>query len=213
MNNITDLVAILIDNMENKVPPGHYTAEALSRMGGIPSGAEIAQKLAGLLKVLKQGEQVHVRGGECFVSPVVVQFDSCNHHICRGHHTGFDLKATFRVNEKHVLELQIGTEFKEVPNDGAVDLVGGEKFFGKIEVAVEYPGDRKFHHRYGPDTAFGAIKLPAMKHFDIEASQAAEYQLTWKGGALEDSRKLGTLDVCPVVLVLQPVSELRKGCE
>jgi len=64
------LVSISVDGTDRPVPKGKYVVSEFKGMVGVPPEYELDQVEAGRFQPLPDGDTVHIKGGEVFVSHV-----------------------------------------------------------------------------------------------------------------------------------------------
>lgn len=83
----------------------------------------------------------------------------------------------------------------------------------KIQVIVNYVGHTGFQDSFPGGETFKAIKLAAMKFFELEESAAFKYALQYNGVDLKENGHLSSLNANPVTLTLVLTEEVNKGTQ
>lgn len=81
----------------------------------------------------------------------------------------------------------------------------------KIKVTVQYVGDIDFVTEVSASMDLQAIKVQAMKHFDLEVGKNDEYSLRYNEADLASHKKIGDLEQDEVILTLSFNKESTKG--
>jgi hypothetical protein len=81
----------------------------------------------------------------------------------------------------------------------------------KIAVKVKYVGDKPFHQEFEATQTVGAVKLAALKHFNLEVAMAEKYVLKQDGRDLKDTMLMAKFDAKHVDLDLCLIAEVPKG--
>ncbi len=80
----------------------------------------------------------------------------------------------------------------------------------KVSVTVKYAGKNDFTDTVPASEELQAIKVRAMKSFELNAGDASRYVLQLNGTDLNEHAKVGTLGTT-VVLTLTLIDEVAKG--
>ncbi len=80
----------------------------------------------------------------------------------------------------------------------------------KVSVTVKYAGKNDFMELISASEELQAIKVQAIKAFELNAGDASRYVLQLNGGDVKEHVKVGTLGAT-VVLTLALFDEVAKG--
>ena len=81
----------------------------------------------------------------------------------------------------------------------------------RIVVTVQYVGDIDFVEEVPEDMELQAVKINAMKHFELEVGKNADYTLQFNGADISDHGKVGDFDRVQLTLTLTMTKEPTKG--
>lgn len=80
-----------------------------------------------------------------------------------------------------------------------------------ISVVVQYVGKIDYRDDFAPNVVFQAVKVHAMKHFELDPSSADRYVLQYNGTDMSDRGHLADLHAPTVTLTLALEDEVPKG--
>ena len=80
-----------------------------------------------------------------------------------------------------------------------------------VTVTVQYVGKNDFVEVVPPREDLTAVKVRAMKAFELDPSQAHQYVLQFGGADLPDHKKLSDFGLATLALTLTLKAEVAKG--
>lgn len=150
---------------------------------------------------------------------VHIKINGVEHRIHRGRNSVEHLRHLGQILEHEVLSEEREGELVDLPEDGHVEIKGGEVFVSherhhhkkEIEVTVEYVGNKDFAADFPPSESIEEVKLRALDHFHIERTSAAKYALQYKGVDQSGKEPLSKLHHHAIRLTLVLLVEPNKG--
>ncbi len=81
----------------------------------------------------------------------------------------------------------------------------------KIDVIVKYVGKNDFTDRVPAEMVLQAVKVHAMKFFELDAGSVNKYVLQYNGADTNEAKHVGDFGANPATFTLMLTSEVNKG--
>ncbi len=81
----------------------------------------------------------------------------------------------------------------------------------KVDVIVKYVGKNDFTDTVPAEMVIQAVKVQALKYFELDTGSAGKYVLQYGGADVNQHKHVGDFGVNPAVFTLMLASEVNKG--